>query len=141
MRAAVHPYPKLPGTNYGAGDVDPGLVRIVYVADLDLDRPRRLVSITRHQVSLVEEEPSSELLSSDRRRHRDVETVVSYFRPCDADDEASARGEPHQIAAVNLPVQQRRRELLELRSDRDSLPARFGRNNQRPAPIPPTSTG
>lgn len=68
--------------------------------------PRRLVGVTRHQVSLVEEEPSSELLSSDRRRHRDVETVVSSFHPCDAEDEASARGEPHQIAAVNLPVQQ-----------------------------------
>ncbi|MGD0705746.1 MAG: hypothetical protein ABSA02_38425 [Trebonia sp.] len=64
------------------------------------------MGVTRHQVSLVEEEPSSELLSSDRRRHRDVETVVSYFHPCDAEDEASARGEPHQIAAVNLPVQQ-----------------------------------
>jgi len=35
-----------------------------------------------------------------------VETVVSYFHPCDAQNEASARGEPLQIAAVNLPVQQ-----------------------------------
>jgi hypothetical protein len=77
MRATAHPYPKLPGTSYGAGDVDPALVRIVYVAGLYLDRPRRLVGVTRHQVSLPEEEPSSELLSGDRRRHRDVETVVS----------------------------------------------------------------
>jgi hypothetical protein len=105
-RAAFHPYPKLPGTNYGSGDVDPGPVRIVYVAGLYLDRPRRLMDITRHQVSLVEEEPPSELLSCDRRRHRDVETFVSHFHLCDAEGEASARGESHQIAAVNLPVQQ-----------------------------------
>jgi hypothetical protein len=57
--------------------VDPGLVRIVYITGLDLDRPRRLVGVTRHEVSLVEEEPSGQLLSGDRRRHREFETVVS----------------------------------------------------------------
>jgi hypothetical protein len=77
MRATVDLYPKLPGTSYGAGDVDPGLVRIIYVAGLDLDRPRCLVDVTRHQVSLIEEQPPSELLSGDRRRHHDVETVVA----------------------------------------------------------------
>jgi hypothetical protein len=77
MRAAVYPYPKLPGTSYRAGDVDPGLVRIVDVAGLDLDRPRCLVDVTRHQVSLVEQQPPGELLSGDRHRHYDVETVVA----------------------------------------------------------------
>jgi hypothetical protein len=131
MRATVNPYPELPRTNYRRCDMDPGLVRVVQVADLDLDRPRRLVGVTRHDVSPVEVEPPCELLSGDRCLHRDVETVVSYFHPCDAGYHASAISEPSQIPVVNLAIQQGHGELLEFRRDRDGLSSRFGRGVHR----------
>jgi hypothetical protein len=93
--------------------VNPGLVRIVELAELEVNRPRHLVDVTRHQVSLVEEVPSSELLA--------VTAAVT------ATSRRSSR-----ISTLAMPKTRRARAASRGRSPRSACPSSNDAQNTAP---------